>query len=248
MTTQAHSESTPHVAQGTFAPTRWTLICAAVEPDASPQAEQALDELCRIYWYPLYVFVRRAGHDAQEAQDLTQGFFARFLAGNYLHDVDRDKGKFRSFLLACLKHFLANEWDRGHAQKRGEGQQIVPLNAETRYEKEAAHALTPDRLFDRQWALTLLDQVLSRLREESVAENKSTQLDELRIFLTAGKGAISYADAAARIGTTEGAAKVAVHRLRKRYRELLRDEIAQTVSDSAQVEEEIRALFAAFET
>jgi RNA polymerase sigma factor (sigma-70 family) len=233
---------------GQFGPTRWTLVCAASRSGASPQAERALEELCRQYWYPLYAYVRRCGHGAQEAEDLTQEFFARLLARNYLHHVDRGKGKFRSFLLAGLKHFLANEWDRARAQKRGGGERLVPLNAETRYEKEAAHALTPDRLFDRQWALTLLDQVLTRLREESVAENKTAQFDELKIFLTAGKGAISYADAAARIGTTEGAAKVAVHRLRKRYRKLLRDEIAQTVNDPAQVEEEIRALFASLES
>src|SRR5690348_17253771 len=164
MTTDAPSESAPHVAQGAFAPTRWTLICAASEPDASPQARQALGELCRIYWFPLYAFVRRRGHDAHEAQDLTQEFFARLLAENHLRHVDRDKGKFRSFLLACLKHFLADEWDRARAQKRGGGQTIVPLDAETRYERDPSHELTPDKLYDRQWALTLLDQVLARLR------------------------------------------------------------------------------------
>lgn len=233
-------------AQG-FAPTRWTLVCAASERVASPEAERALAELCRLYWYPLYAYVRRCGHGAHEAQDLTQEFFARFLGRNYLHGVDRAKGKFRSFLLACLKHFLANEWDRARAQKRGGGLptlSLSPPDAETRYQREPADQLSPDKLFDRQWALTLLDQVLRRLESETEAK----QFAALKPFLTAGKGAIPYVEAARMLKTSEGAAKVAVHRLRKRYRELLRAEIAQTVSDPAQVEEEIRALFAAFES
>jgi len=240
----ARHSSTPR-GECSFLPTRWTLIYTAKE-GTSPRAEEALANLCRSYWYPLYVYVRRCGHDAHEAQDLTQEFFARLLAKNYLSEVERGKGKFRSFLLVCLKHFLANEWDRARARKRGGGQTIVPLDAESRYTKEPSHELTPDKLFDRQWALTLLDQVLARLRKEFAAEGKAETFNTLKVFLTAGKGAISYAEVARKLGTSDGAAKVAVHRMRKRYRELLRDEIAQTVSDPARIEEEIRALFTAF--
>lgn len=223
---------------------------AAAETGASPQAEQALAELCRIYWYPLYAYVRRCGHDAHAAEDLTQEFFARLLARNYLQSAERSKGKFRSFLLACLKHFLADDWDRSRARKRGGGQTPISLDAEhaeTRYRRELTDDLTPDKLFDRQWALTLLDHVLGRLREEFEADGKTKQFDDLKVFLTAGKGAISYEEAGRKLGASEGAAKVAVHRMRKRYRELLRHEIAQTVIDPRQIEEEIRALFAAFE-
>jgi RNA polymerase sigma factor (sigma-70 family) len=216
---------------------------------SSPQAGRALEELCRTYWYPLYAYVRRRGHSPHEAEDLTQEFFARLLAKNYLADVDREKGKFRSFLLASLKHFLANEWDRAQAAKRGGGQPHLSLDAqtaETRYQAEPADDLTPEKLLERQWALALLDQVLARLQAEFVADSKEKQFDELKLWLTEGKGATSYAVVAARLGTTEGAAKVAVHRLRRRYRELLRDEISHTVTTPAEIEEEIRHLFAAF--
>jgi RNA polymerase sigma-70 factor (ECF subfamily) len=216
---------------------------------SSPQAGRALEELCRAYWYPLYAYVRRRGHSPHEAEDLTQEFFARLLAKNYLAAVDREKGKFRSFLLASLKHFLANEWDRARAAKRGGGQPHLSLDiqtAETRYRSEPADDLTAEKLLDRQWALALLDQVLSRLQAEFVADGKKKQFDELKVWLTEGKGATSYAEAAAKLGTTEGAVKVAVHRLRRRYRELLREEISHTVATPAEIEEEIRHLFAAF--
>jgi RNA polymerase sigma-70 factor (ECF subfamily) len=209
----------------------------------SPQAARALDELCRIYWYPLYAYVRRCGHEAREAEDLTQEFFARLLAKNYLADVQREKGKFRSFLLASLKHFLANEWDRARAQKRGGQHTHLSLDtAETRYRAEPTDELSADKLLDRQWAIALLDQVLNRLG----AETDAKQFDALKPFLTADKDAIPYGEVAGKLGTTEGAVKVAVHRLRKRYRQLLREEIAHTVAGPAEVEEEIRHLFAAF--
>jgi RNA polymerase sigma-70 factor (ECF subfamily) len=216
---------------------------------SSPQAGRALEELCRAYWYPLYAYVRRRGHSPHEAEDLTQEFFARLLAKNYLADVDREKGKFRSFLLASLKHFLANEWDRARAAKRGGGQPHLSLDvqtAETRYRSEPADDLTPEKLLERQWALALLDQVLARLRAEFAADGQEKQFDELKVWLTEGKGATSYAAVAATLGTTEGAAKVAVHRLRRRYRELLREEISHTVATPAEIDEEIRHLFAAF--
>jgi len=233
---------------GQFAATRWTVVLTAGQT-ASPQAGRALEELCRAYWYPLYAYVRRRGYDVHEAEDLTQEFFARLLAKNYLADVDRAKGKFRSFLLASLKHFLANEWDRAHAAKRGGGQLFLSLDtktAETRYLSEPADELTAEKLLERQWALALLDQVLDRLQAEFVADGKAAQFEQLKVFLTEGKGSTSYASVAAKLGTTEGAVKVAAHRLRRRYRELLREEISHTVATPAEVEEEIRHLFAAF--
>jgi RNA polymerase sigma factor (sigma-70 family) len=248
MSTSARVRETRSSGRHSFAATRWTVVLTAGH-GLSPQAGRALEELCRTYWYPLYAYVRRRGHNPQEAEDLTQEFFARLLARNYLAGVDREKGKFRSFLLASLKHFLANEWDRAQAQKRGGGQPHLSLDtqtAETRYQSEPADDLTPEKLLERRWALALLDQVLARLRAEFVADDKEKQFDELKVWLTEGKGATSYAVAAARLGTTEGAAKVAVHRLRRRYRELLRDEISHTVATPAEIEEEIRHLFAAF--
>jgi RNA polymerase sigma factor (sigma-70 family) len=220
-----------------FAATRWTVVLTAGQGQS-----RALEELCRTYWYPLYAYVRRRGYEAHEAEDLTQEFFARLLTKNYLADVEREKGKFRSFLLASLKHFLANEWDKARAQKRGGGQTFVSLDAETRYRQEPADELSADKLLDRQWALALLDLVLTRLE----AETDATQFAALKSFLTADKDTIPYAEVAGKLRTTEGAVKVAVHRLRKRYRALLREEIAHTVAGPAEVDEEIRHLFAAF--
>jgi len=248
MTTSARVQKTESDGGRSFAATRWTVVLTAGH-GSSPQAGRALEELCLTYWYPLYAYVRRRGHSPHEAEDLTQEFFARLLARNYLADVDREKGKFRSFLLASLKHFLANEWDRARAAKRGGGQPHLSLDvetAETRYRSEPVDDLTPEKLLERQWALALLDQVLTRLQAEFVADGKEKQFDELKVWLTEGKGATSYAAMAARLGTTEGAAKVAVHRLRRRYRELLREEISHTVATPAEIEEEIRHLFAAF--
>jgi RNA polymerase sigma-70 factor (ECF subfamily) len=214
----------------------------------SPSARQALETLCRNYWYPLYAYVRRQGHGPHDAQDLTQAFFARLLEKNYLADVQREKGRFRSFLLASLKHFLANEWDRERALKRGGGQRLIALDddsAESRYKLEPKDDLSADKIYERRWALTLLDQVLSRLRSEFEADGKLQEFEVLKQYLSAGRTSVSYALAAERLGTTEGAVKVAVHRLRKRYRELLRAEIGQTVATASEIEAEIRYLFAA---
>jgi DNA-directed RNA polymerase specialized sigma24 family protein len=230
-----------------FAATRWTLVLAAARGNVTPRAAEAMAELCRVYWFPLYAYVRRRGHDVHAAEDLTQEFFLRLLDKNFLADVDRDKGKFRAFLLASLKHFLANEWDRSQSQKRGGGKAILPLDvagAENRYRLEPSHDLTPERLFERQWALTVLEQVLARLQGEFAAEGKQPAFDALKPFLTAGRESGDYAAAAAQLDTTEGAVKTAVHRLRRRYRQLLRDEIAQTVASSEEVDEEIRYLLA----
>ena len=214
----------------------------------SPQAHQALETLCRNYWYPLYAYVRRQGHSAHDAQDLTQAFFARLLEKNYLADVQREKGRFRSFLLASLKHFLANEWDREQALKRGGGKRLIALDedsAESRYKLEPKDDLSADKIYERRWALTLLDQVLAKLRGEFEKDGKLEQFETLKQYLSAGRTSVSYAQAADKLGMNEGAIKVAVHRLRKRYRELLRAEIAQTVATASEVEAEIRYLFAA---
>jgi RNA polymerase sigma-70 factor (ECF subfamily) len=232
-------------APGRFVTTRWSLIRAAQDPSAQA-SRAALAALCSAYWYPLYAFIRRQGHDAEEAQDLTQEFFARLLEKDGLAAVDRDKGRFRSFLLAACKHFLSNERDRARAQKRGGGRAVLPLDAagaEGRYGSEPAHEETPERLFERRWALALLEQVLGRLREEYAAAGKGRVFERLKGHLT-GDG-VPYAQVAADLSMSAGAVKVAAHRLRQRYRELLRDEIAQTLDDPGQVEEEIRDLFAA---
>ncbi len=232
---------------GQFATTHWSLVVAARDR-AAPEARDALAALCGLYWYPLYAFVRRQGHPADQAQDLTQGFFARLLEPDFFKAVDRSRGKFRSFLLAACKHYLANERDRARAVKRGGGRPVLSLDfagADQRYHHEPAHQLTPERLFERRWALTLLDQVLTRLRQEFDEAGKAAVFQTLKGVLTGESGKVPYHDLAARLALSEGAVKVAVHRLRRRYRELLREEIARTLDDPGLVEEEIRDLFAA---
>jgi RNA polymerase sigma-70 factor (ECF subfamily) len=239
--------STPH--QGhVFATTRWSVVLGAGA--GSPAADDALAKLCRAYWYPLYAFVRRQGHGPHDAQDLTQGFFARLLEKQDLAAVDRSKGRFRSFLLAAMKHFLANEWDRARAQKRGGGIALISIDdaeAEGRYAHEPAEQSTAEQLFDRRWALTLLDQVLARLEEEMARSGKRALFDALKFSLT-GARAAAYEEIARSLGTTEGALKVAIHRLRDRYRTLLREEIADTVGSAADLDEELHHLFAALST
>ena len=231
-----------------FATTRWTVVLAAGQRHTA-QANVALEELCRIYWFPLYAYVRRRGHTREDAEDLVQEFFARFLAKNYLAGLASERGRFRAFLLAALKHFLANEWDRAQTQKRGGGAAHLSLDwqtADTKFQVAAAAEPSPDRAFDREWALALLERVITRLSDECAAEGKAESFARLKPFLTAARSAMPYAQVAAELGLAEGAVRVAVHRLRRRYRELLRDEIAQTLSEPAQVEEELRALFGAF--
>ena len=214
----------------------------------TPHARNALEKLCRSYWFPIYAFVRRQGHGPHDAQDLTQEFFARVLGKNYFADADRSKGRFRSFLLASLKHFLANEWDKAKAQKRGGGQVLIPIDvatAETSCGFEPTDNLTAEKIFERRWALTLLEQVLRRLRAEYVRDDREKLFEQLKPTLTETSRTVAYAEIASRLGTTEGAVKVAVHRLRQRYREVLRAEIADTVASPGEVEDEIRNLFAA---
>ncbi len=230
-----------------FQTTHWSLVLAAGH-DSSPDAQNALAGLCRVYWYPLYTYVRRRTGNVHDAQDLTQAFFARFLEKEYLGDVDPKRGKFRSFLLASLKHFLSNERERARAQKRGGGRTVLSLDfedAENRYRLEPADTMTPERLFERRWALTLLDQVVSRLEREFADAGKSEMFAALKPFLTAAPDAPSQREVAAQLGMSEGAVKAAAHRLRQRYRKVLREEIAQTVADPDDVAEELNELFEA---
>jgi len=230
-----------------FRTTHWSVILAA-GGHSGAASEEALARLCRTYWFPLYAFVRRQGHEVHDAQDLTQEFFARFLAKNYLSQVNRDKGKFRSFLLASLKHFLANEWDRVQTRKRGGDYAFTPwheLNEEQQLRLDSLPDLPAEKIYERQWALTLLETVSARLGEECAAAEKVELFGALRIYLSGEKSAASYLDAAARLNMTPGAVQVAVHRLRRRYGELLRNEIAHTVAHPDEIDEEIRHLFSA---
>jgi DNA-directed RNA polymerase specialized sigma24 family protein len=230
-----------------FRTTHWSIVLLAGQ-SPSPRSAAALEKLCRAYWYPLYAYVRRKGHEREEAQDLTQGFLAHLLEKNYIAHADRNKGKFRSFLLVALNHFLANDWRRAQTTKRGGGQIPISLDdvtAEQRYSLEPVSDLTPEKIYERRWALTLLEQALARLQEEMALAGKTRQFDQLRGFLTSEPGENDYEVAAAHLEMTAGAAAVAVHRLRQRYREVVREEIAHTVGSPAEVEDEIRWLFGA---
>ena len=245
---ESGTDSVPAGAGG-FARTHWSVVLAAGRSDQdSVRARDALEKLCRAYWFPIYAFVRRHGRSPHDAQDLTQEFFARLLEKNYLAGADRAKGRFRSFLLGAVKHFLANEWDKARAQKRGGGKSPVPIDfssAETSFGVEPADQWTAEKMFDRRWALALLEQVLRRLRDDYVRDGKEKLFEQLKPTLTEASRSVPYAEIAARLGSTEGAVKVAVHRLRQRYRDILRAEIAQTVAGPEEVEDEIRNLFAA---
>lgn len=247
MTTEKNtSSSTPR--GDIFATTHWTVVLAAGRKHTA-QSDAALEELCKTYWFPLYAYVRRRGHSKEDAEDLTQAFFARMLEKNYLEGLSAERGRFRAFLLAALKHFLANEWDKTQRKKRGGHLQHLSLdwqNADTQFQVATATDLNPDKTFDREWAVALLARVLERLRAECKAEGKEGQFLRLKSTLTGGKGSICYGEVARTLNLNEGAVRVAVHRLRKRYRQLLTEEIAQTVADPAQADEEMRALFAAF--
>ena len=228
-----------------FATTRWSLVLAAGREEGA-SAQAALDHLCRVYWFPLYAFARRQGCGPDDAQDLTQSFLARLIEKRDLAGVAPARGRFRSFLLAAMKHFLLNAWDRERAGKRGGGRHnFTSLDARTgeeRYQLEPADPLSADRLFERSWALALLDEVLARLRAEQEQAGKLALFDALKPALT-GDDTARHADLGLRLGLSEGAVKVAVHRLRRRYRELLREEIAATVEEPGEVEDELRHLF-----
>lgn len=230
-----------------FATTHWSVVVCAAQP-TSPQAKEAMEVLCRTYWYPLYAHVRRRGYAAPEAQDLTQEFFVRLLSSPYLARANRARGRFRSYLLVALNHFLTDEWRRNQAAKRGGGQSLISLDAntaESRYALELTSDLTPERLYERAWALTLLDQAMVKLKEECLADCKGLQFEQLESFLTNEATQSDCAATGARLGMTAGAVAVAIHRLRQRYRELVREAVTHVVADPAEVEDEIRWLFAA---
>jgi RNA polymerase sigma factor (sigma-70 family) len=230
-----------------FATTHWSLVLRAGQ-SGSPEADEALAALCQRYWLPLYAYVRRRVPDGAEAEDLTQEFFARLLEKKALGRASPERGRFRSFLLAALKNFLANAWDRANAQKRGGRRGRLSLDFDagaSRLRLEPAHDLTPERAYERRWALTLLELVVGRLQGEFTAAGKARQFELLKGAITAGGHTLAWGAVAAELGVSEEAARQAAHRLRKRYRELLRDEIAQTVAGPADVEEEIRCLFEA---
>jgi RNA polymerase sigma factor (sigma-70 family) len=249
MSEQASSESSQEVPPRAdyFVTTRWPVVLSAGRK-SSPQSDAALAELCQTYWYPLYAYVRGRGYIKEDAEDLTQAFFARFLEKNYLEGLKAERGKFRAFLLASLKHFLANEWDKANRQKRGGGARHLSLDweeADKRFHLEPADMESPDRIFDREWALALLERVIKRLQDECGVAGKAQLFEQAKGYLTISADAIPYPEAGRTLGMDEGAVRVAVHRLRKRYRELLREEIAQTLSNPAQVGDELRSLQAA---
>jgi RNA polymerase sigma-70 factor (ECF subfamily) len=223
-----------------FVTTRWSIVLAA---RAGNSDGAALETLCRTYWYPLYAFVRSRGHAPADAQDLTQEFFARLLTRNYLDAVSPDRGRFRTFLRMALQRFLANEWDRARTRKRGGGCVHVPFDtaiAERRLHDERDHALPPDRTFDRRWAQALLDDAATRLETEYLDAGKAAEFTALKPHLTAGRGEIPYAEIAKVLQTTEGAARVAIHRLRRRFRERFREAVADTVVTPEEFEMEMR--------
>lgn len=229
-----------------FAATRWTVVLAAAGGESPSRAGEAMAELCRTYWYPLYAYVRRRGYSAADAEDLTQAFFERFLELESLASADPGRGRFRSFILTAMNHFLATQREKARAEKRGGGRPILSLElaaAEQRYDLEPADESSPDKVFDKQWALALLNEVVSRLEDEYRRDGKAVLFAALKETLAGPRESQPYIVLAARLGMNEGAVKVAVHRLRKRYRELLQAEIANTVASPEEVEEEMKHLF-----
>lgn len=229
-----------------FAATRWSIVLVAGRR-SSPDSRRALQLLCEAYWYPLYAYVRRRVGDVNDAQELTQAFFAELLAKNYVAAAKADRGRFRAFLLTSLKHFLSKQWAKDRAQKRGGGKAPLSLNfesADAQYRIEPARGLTAEQIYDREWAIALLGRIMQRLEEDSVRSGKAEQFEALKDFLIGDHPGATYSDVATRFGMTEAAAKMAAHRLRRRYRDLLRAEIAETVSGAEEVDDEILKLFA----
>jgi DNA-directed RNA polymerase specialized sigma24 family protein len=232
-----------------FDTTHWSVVLAAGQ-GKTPRAAEALQSLCQAYWRPLYAYVRRRVSDAAEAQDLTQAFFAELLEKNYVGAATPERGRFRAFLLTAFRHFLSKQWEKAKAQKRGGRRAPLSLHfeaAEAQFQLEPCAGLTPEQLYDRQWAVTLLGQTMERLEAEFAVGGKEEQFQQLKPFVIGDHAGATYADVAARLDTTEAAAKMAAHRMRRRYRDLLRDAIAQTVAAPEEIEDEIRSLFAALE-
>jgi RNA polymerase sigma-70 factor (ECF subfamily) len=227
-----------------FVTTHWSVVRQAGQA-GSPAGIEALEQLCQLYWYPLYVFVRRKGHSAEDAQDLTQEFLARFLERQYVALADQSRGKFRTFLLRSMEHFLINEWTKARTAKRGGMQQVISwdeMEAEKRYQAEPAIDSAPDKIFEKRWAMSLLETALARLQGEFSAPEKREMFEALKGCVWGEEAAASYQEIAAQLRMAEGAVKGAVHRLRQRYRELLRAEVALTVATSSEVDEELRYL------
>ena len=245
MSPEDHAEAGGDPSPRWFATTHWSVVLLAGGSD-SPRAGAALEKLCRTYWYPLYAYVRRKGHDPHDAQDLTQAFFARLLEKNYVAQADRERGRFRNFLLTALTHFLADEWDKARRQKRGGGREIISFDAasaEERYRLEPIDPLDAAKLYERRWVTTLFEQVLARLEQEFRDSGKGELFDRLKDSLLAEPDGRSYAEVGAALGLTEDAVKKAMQRMRGRYRELFREEIAQTVASPGEVEDELKHLF-----
>ncbi|MEL7498881.1 MAG: ECF-type sigma factor [Planctomycetota bacterium] len=242
------SSDHPFEGKRQFATTQWSIV-RAVNQDDTAAANSALQDLCQTYWYPLYTFVRRQGNDANVAADLTQAFFANLLQRDSIKHVEPGLGKFRSFLLKALKHFLINEWDKSRAQKRGGGKSLLSLDfgeADNRYRLEPAHAETPELIYQKQWAKTLLERVSQTLRSEFADRGKAHQFDKLNKFLSGKNNDETLGEAADQLGMSEVAVKVAVHRMRQRFGEILRAEIENTVSTPEEVDSEIQQLFDVF--
>jgi RNA polymerase sigma-70 factor (ECF subfamily) len=238
------SDGSPRTNAAVFATTHWSVVLAAGQSSGTG-AQAALERLCRTYWFPLYVFARRQGNSPEDAQDLTQDFFCRLLEKNYLAKADPERGKFRTFLLRSLKHFLVNEWKRAGRLKRGGGVEFLSIDtkeAEDRYAAEAPDEFNPDAEYEKRWAVTLIEQVLTSLREEFDAADKARLFEELKGFIWGEKSAATYAEIAGELNVSEGMVKVAVHRLRQRFRELLRAEVAHTVSRPEDIDGELRHL------
>jgi RNA polymerase sigma factor (sigma-70 family) len=232
-----------------FGHTHWSVVLSAAGRQNPGQAAQSLEKLCSLYWRPLYAYIRRQGESPHDAQDLTQEFFFRLLNKDYLKAVDQGKGRFRSFLLAALKHFLSNERDKARAQKRGGGQSPLPLDfagEETDLGFQPVDNTSPESLFERRWATSLLEQALARLRQEYADQGKERLFEKLKTTLTEGRGSVAYSDLAAGLNLSEAAVKMAVHRLRQRYRDCLRAEIAQTVAATDEIEDELRHVMGVF--
>jgi len=240
------SSATTQPSEAWFLTTHWSVVLSAREQHSATSAA-ALEVLCRTYWHPLYAYARHRGRSPADAQDLTQEFFARLLQKEYLRSVAPEKGKFRTFLLVMFQRFLADEWDKAQAQKRGGGKvfNVDWASAEQRFMQQPVEHLTPEKVFEQRWALTLLDQVYARLESEYREQGRGALFETLQFALTGSRSSVPYVELARQLQTTDGAVRVAVHRLRQRYRELLREAIADTVSQPEEVEEELRHLLQA---